>query len=199
MEEKVYILTNECMPGLVKVGRTATSVEQRMKELYTTSVPYPFHCFYAAVVKNGEFVEKKIHYAFGDHRVPTNREFFRIDPNRVKAALELVEIREVTPTTDLELTPEMKDFIARRPAFRFSFANIPIGSKLKYVNDEQIECKVIDDKAIEFQGQVTSLSAAASELLNKSGRKSAQVQGPIYWLYEEETLDERRQRIEAKT
>ena len=94
MEEIVYILTNECMPGLIKIGRTTTSVEQRMRELYTTSVPYPFSCFFAVTVEKGEFVEKKLHFAFGDHRVPSNREFFRIDPNRVKVVLELVAIKE---------------------------------------------------------------------------------------------------------
>lgn len=198
MEETIYILINECMPGLVKVGKTSTNVEQRMRELYTTGVPYPFQCFYAAAVSNGEFVEKKLHDAFGDHRVPTNREFFRIDPNRVKAALELAAIKEVTPLHDPEMTTEMREFATRRPPFRFSLAQIPLGAELQFARDEQIVCKVVDDKVVEFEGQITSLSAAASELLNKFGRKSTQVQGPIYWMYEGETLEERRQRIEAE-
>ena len=198
MDEMIYVLTNECMPGLVKIGRTSTSVEQRMRELYTTSVPYPFHCFYAAVVQDGEFVEKKLHYAFGDHRVPTNREFFRIDPNRVKAVVELVAIREVTLLSDPEITTEMKEYAARRPPFRFSLANIPIGAELQFVRDEQMVCTVKDDRTVEFQGEVKSLSAAASELLSRAGWKATQVQGPIYWLYDGETLEERRQRIEAE-
>ncbi|MEI8364963.1 MAG: GIY-YIG nuclease family protein [Parachlamydiaceae bacterium] len=198
MEEKIYILMNECMPGLIKIGRTTTNVEQRMKELYTTGVPYPFHCFYAAIVDDGDFVEKKLHDAFGDHRVPSNREFFKISPHRVKAAIELVAIKEVTPSSDPELTSEMKDFVSRRPSFRFSIAKIPPGAELQFVRDQQIVCKVIDDKSIEFRGQRTSLSAAALELLNQLGRKATQIQGPIYWLYEGETLEERRQRIEAE-
>lgn len=194
----IYILTNECMPGLVKIGRTSTSVEQRMKELYTTGVPFPFHCFYAASVQDAEFVEKKLHYAFGDHRVPTNREFFKIDPNRVKAVIEMVATKEMTPLNDPEFTPEMKEYISRRPPFRFSLANVPIGAELRFVRDENILCRVIDDRSIELQGVVKSLSAAAGELLSKSGWRSTQVQGPIYWLYEGETLEERRQRIEAE-
>jgi hypothetical protein len=35
----IYILINEGMPGYTKVGKTSTSVEQRMKELDTTGVP----------------------------------------------------------------------------------------------------------------------------------------------------------------
>lgn len=195
-KEIVYILTNECMPGLVKIGRTSSSVAQRMKELYTTAVPFPFHCFYAASVKNADFVEKKLHYAFGDHRVPTNREFFRIDPNRVKAVIEMVATKEMTPLCDPDFTLEMKEYIARRPPFRFSFANIPIGAELNFIRDEGITCKVVNDRSIEIQGQVKSLSSAAADLLSKSGWISAQVQGPIYWLYEGETLEERRRRIE---
>lgn len=38
----VYILTNEAMPGYIKIGRTGTSVEQRMRELDKTSTPRRF-------------------------------------------------------------------------------------------------------------------------------------------------------------
>ncbi|MBM3197595.1 MAG: hypothetical protein FJZ61_06425 [Chlamydiae bacterium] len=97
------------------------------------------------------------------------------------------------------MTSEIGDFaFARRPSFRFSLAKIPLGVKLHYARNDEITCKVIDDKAVEFRGKVTSLSAAASELLCESGRKQTQVQGPIYWLYEGETLEERRQRIETE-
>ena len=47
MSEIVYVLTNESMEGLVKIGRTSTGVEQRIRELDNTSVPLPFQCFYA--------------------------------------------------------------------------------------------------------------------------------------------------------
>lgn len=198
MKEIVYILTNECMPGLVKIGRTNTSVEQRMRELYTTSVPYPFHCHYAAIVENGKLVEDKLHYAFGDQRVPTNREFFRIDPNRVRAVLELVSLQEVTPEVVSDMTQELKEFSERRPPFRFSIAGVPIGAELHFVRNEEITCKVIDDRSVEFREKPTSLSAAASELLQELGWRSSQVQGPIYWLYEGESLEERRQRIETQ-
>ncbi len=197
MKEIIYIFTNECMPGLVKIGITTTDVEQRRKELYTTGVPYPFECFYAAVVNNGKMVERKLHFAFGDHRVPTGKEFFRIDKEKVKTILELVAIEDATPQANPEVTQEMKEFVERRPPFRFSFAQIPVGAELRFIRDEQIVCKVVDDKSIEFKGQLTSLSAAASEVLTQFGGNAAQVQGPIYWTYEGETLEERRLRLAA--
>lgn len=186
------------MPGLVKIGKTTTSVEQRMRELYTTSVPYPFQCFYAARVEDGEWVEKQIHFAFGEQRVPTNREFFRVDPNRVKAALELAAKEDVTPHSEPDITEEMREYVERKSPFRFSLAKVPFGAELQFVRDETISCKVIDDRSVEFKGQKTSLSAAASDLLREKGRQSTQVQGPLYWLYEGETLVERRQRLEVE-
>ncbi len=59
MAEIVYVLTNEAIEGWVKIGRTSTSVEQRIKELDNTSPPLPFQCFYAAEVTNATIVEGK--------------------------------------------------------------------------------------------------------------------------------------------
>lgn len=38
----VYVLSNPCMPGIVKIGKTTRSVEDRANELYQTGVPEPF-------------------------------------------------------------------------------------------------------------------------------------------------------------
>jgi len=37
----VYILTNEAMPGIIKIGWTDKFVEERMKELDKTATPLP--------------------------------------------------------------------------------------------------------------------------------------------------------------
>ena len=39
-----YVLVNESMPGLVKIGKTTQSVEKRMKELSSpTGIASPFY------------------------------------------------------------------------------------------------------------------------------------------------------------
>ena len=49
----VYILTNEAMPGLIKIGYTDKTIEKRMKELSRHSgVPLPFTCYYAVETEN---------------------------------------------------------------------------------------------------------------------------------------------------
>ena len=90
MNEIIYILINEAMPGYVKIGRT-TNLEQRIRSLDTTSVPLPFECFYACTVANADFVEKQLQDAFLDHRVRSTREFFELSPDRVVSALKLAE------------------------------------------------------------------------------------------------------------
>jgi hypothetical protein len=71
--------------------------------------------------------------------------------------------------------------------------DIPPGAELFFINDENIKAKVIDNRYVEYNGEVTSLSNAAQKAL---GREYS-VQGPIYWMYEGETLEERRRRFEA--
>ena len=57
------------MEDMVKIGRTSTSMEQRIRELDNTSLPLPFQCFYAAEVSNAATVEGKLHRIFSDKRV----------------------------------------------------------------------------------------------------------------------------------
>ena len=61
MPEIVYILTNEAMPDMVKIGITSTTVEERMKSLQTTGVPLPFTCYYAAEVEDAGKIERVLH------------------------------------------------------------------------------------------------------------------------------------------
>lgn len=198
MHEIVYVLINEAMPGYVKVGKTSTTLEQRVKELSSsTSVPLPFTCFYACTVKNSAFVERQLHNAFDNNRPNKKREFFQIAPARIVAALKLAELENITPTDDIAMIPEDRQALEqarseRREQFKFSLARVPIGAKLIFMNDQNVKATVINDRSIELDGQITSLSASAKKLL---GYKHS-VQGTAYWLYDGEILDERRKRLE---
>ena len=82
----VYVLTNEAMPGLVKVGCTSKTPEIRAEELSgETSAPGPFAVAYAAFVSSHKQVETIIHRelkAAGFHHTPEKpkKEFFKCDP-----------------------------------------------------------------------------------------------------------------------
>ena len=62
LEGIVYILTSPAMPGLVKIGKTSrTSVHDRLTQLYSTGLPLPFECEYAARVADAGAVEHALH------------------------------------------------------------------------------------------------------------------------------------------
>ena len=195
-EEIIYILINEAMPGYVKIGQT-TNLEQRIRSLDTTSVPLPFECFYACSVENANFAERQLHDAFMDQRVRSSREFFEVSPERVVSALKLAEIKNVTPGNDFVESQEDQQALnqarKRRSVFNFEMVDIPVGAEISYVNDESRKAVVVDKKLIKIDDEVTSLSASAQKLLGYQ----YQVQGTVYWMYEGETLDERRRRMES--
>lgn len=198
MNEIIYILINESMPGYIKIGRT-TDLEQRIRSLDNTSVPLPFECFYACTVKDANFVERHLHDAFLDHRVRSSREFFEISPERAISALKLAEIENVTPKQDYVESKEDQQALnqarTRRSMFNFKMVEIPIDAELYFMNDKSITAKVISQKGqktILFEEEETSPSAAAQKILGTS----YPVSGTAYWLYEGETLDERRRRLE---
>jgi len=201
MTEIVYILTNPTIPDLVKIGRT-TNLEERMKTLSSHSgIPVPFECYYGCEVEDGQDVERRLHFGFGDHRVNPKREFFRINPERVKMILEGFSLKDVTPTSDVVEDDQERDTLkkekSRRPVFRFSMVDIEIGSELTFLKDENLTCRVVSDREIEFEGTSSSLNQVTLDLLkNRFGKNWGSVRGPDFWIYENETLTERRLRME---
>ena len=196
MTEIVYILTNEAMPGYVKIGMTNNSVLERLRQLDRTNIPLPFECYYACEVENARAEETWLHSIFSDRRVRDEREFFKIDPERVVAAVRRIQKKDITPKEFLNVTKEeqseLEEVKEKRARFDFERYKIPVGSMIAYSRDNSIKAKVLDKNRIELNGKITSLSESARELL---GYKQ-NVAGTLYWMYEDETLDERRKRFD---
>ncbi len=202
MTDVVYILTNEALPGLVKIGRTSSALADRIKQLYQTGVPLPFELFYACEVQDSAFVEAQLHDAFGDHRVSKNREFFRLAPERARAALSLAKLKEIKLGDEIYDTPEQKSEVEaakRRARFQFSMLNLAPGTELKLYRDPAIVCTTVDDKnKVSFKGEVTSLSDAALQAVTGLGFDWDAVSGPWEWSFEGKRLDDLRRDIESK-
>jgi len=196
----VYILTNEAMPGLVKVGKTKSDLLGRIKALDGTGVPLPFECYYAARVENCDTAEKLLHDAFDDQRLRRNREFFEIAPERISSALKLAALQDVTPRDEIVEDPDdaaaIKKVKQRRSRFNFHAADIPLGAILSHNKDADETCRVIGRQQVEYDGETMSLSQSALRVFNKLGYNWSAVSGPASWIYEGETLDERRYRLE---
>lgn len=81
----IYILTHKRIPGLVKIGFTATSVEERLKDINAdTGVPGKYEVFYSREITNPQPVEKMIHRKLQGFRHLSNKEFFEIKPEMAK-------------------------------------------------------------------------------------------------------------------
>lgn len=180
----VYVLTNPAMPGLVKIGKTTATVEERMASLNGTSVPFPFKCEYACIVREDQDVETTLHFAFGDHRVNPNREFFDITPERVVAVLKLLALEDVTPSISAELQSDPTDQAAaerftrkRRPPLNFHEMGLLNGSVLAWDRDPTISVTVCGPKRVLFNGEELAISRLTGDLFGSSNYVNP---GP-YW------------------
>lgn len=75
----IYLLSNPAMPGIVKVGHTSRpDVEDRVGELFTTSLPLPFSLEDTWFVEMPAAKEALIHSTLDSFRTARNREFFQL-------------------------------------------------------------------------------------------------------------------------
>ena len=194
----VYLLTNPCMPGLVKIGMTRQEdLEKRMKELYTTGVPVPFECQFACKVNNKDCakIEKALHTAFDPQRVNKNREFFKINVEQAKVILELFHHTDVTEDVSEEiqndLTQEDKEASektkSKRPPLNYYEMGIQKGDVLKWKDDPSITVTVISDRKVSYNGEEVSISALSAQL---KGYKVKHIQPTPHWVYNERLLSD---------
>ena len=89
----VYCLSNTTMPGLLKVGMTTRTPEERARELFTTSVGAPFTVEFAKKVRNPMAKEHTLHLLLEQYteRTSRSREFFRVSPEEVRTLFDLMD------------------------------------------------------------------------------------------------------------
>lgn len=217
----IYILTNPSFKEYVKIGY-ADNVENRLKQLNNSEcIPFAFRV-YATYEVEERLTDKKLHSLIdqlnpnlrsienvgGKMRV---REFYAMSPEQAYSILSTIAVlggrkdrlKLWNPTAqerkEEDLAQEIEEeHIERMSPFTFSKCNIPVGSVITYFNrgkaNSGVECVVVDDKTVEYQGSHYSLSALATEL---SGSKHG-VAGPRYFKYKGEWLNTIRARVEGR-
>ncbi len=193
----VYVLSNPAMPDIVKVGiTTRDQLKSRMRELFTTGLPFPFDCEYACRVDDCAKVESALHLAFDPDRVNPQREFFNTAPERIIAILKLLEKENIPQaatddfvkdidTNDIAASTRFKK--ARRPPLNFSEMGIPVGASLDFFDEEsKISVVVTGAKAVQYQGKEYSLTTLTQELLHLDYA----IQPTGKWYYQGKNLKE---------
>jgi hypothetical protein len=192
----VYILANPAMPGLVKIGKTTNEIHNRLNDLNTTGVPFPFDCLCACEVDDCGLVETSLHKAFYPYRVNPKREFFEIDPEQAIVILRLFSKKDITPAVTAEIDKSVstaekeaaENYKKRRPPLNFAQMGIPIGAKLVFTySDVVAEAYVSSDRKVRLSDsdEEKSLTQLTREILDLDYN----MQPTRYWSYEGKSLN----------
>lgn len=115
LAEFIYIATSPQYPGMVKIGRTDRTVEERMQELSAEGYgledaggKIEWEASSVLVVEDNVTAEAKLHDHFADSRVSEDRELFLLaDPDAVAAeASAAVDGRFITDLADSDIAVE---------------------------------------------------------------------------------------------
>jgi T5orf172 domain len=77
MRGYLYILSNNAMPNLFKIGFTTRTITERIRELSSTGVPGAFEVEFFAEVDDAYTLEKTVHNKLSRQRY--DNEFFRCE------------------------------------------------------------------------------------------------------------------------
>lgn len=191
----IYILSNPAMPGILKIGKTTQDdIKTRIAQLYSTGVPLPFECIYAATVQNIDDVENALHIAFGPNRINPKREFFEIEAIQAISIIKLLEIENISVKIENEPNVINKDEIEagkvysrKRPKLNFIEMGLPVGSELVAKNGGEI-ATVVSQRSIKFRDAETSLTNATRITLGLEANYNI-APGP-YWTFNGRTVSE---------
>lgn len=78
MKGWVYVISNDAMPGLVKVGFTSKDPDLRASELNHTGSPLPYVVDYEVLIEHPRDIEQQVHRKLSEFR--KGREWFRCTP-----------------------------------------------------------------------------------------------------------------------
>ena len=82
--------------------------------------------------------------------------------------------------------------------FNVEMVGIKPDPTLEFSKGEDITCKVLDNHEVEFEGERMSLTKSALIIIKRLGYQWDKIAGPQYWMYEDETLYHRKNRMEAE-
>lgn len=207
----IYILTNSAMPNFVKIGY-ADDVNDRVRALNSNAgIPMPFE-IYATYEVGARLEDKMIHTLIdtlnpnlrstsnvnGKSRI---REFFRMSPEDAYTIFDCIAKLNGAPKRLKKFKNSQnsaKKQIAktlsndkRSSPFSFEKCKIPAGAKITFCFDQTIAARVVDDRHIEYDGKITSLTALAKTLLGKTNG----IAGPLYFKYKGKILNDLRHEL----
>lgn len=119
----VYVLSNQFMPDIYKIGMTTNSPEARAKELSSSSgVPAKFKIEASYYSHDPQGDEKLIHDYLSNFRVNESREFFKGDLNKILAVC--ADITEFDTSSPVEEIADQYDIISTERLNRLDIGDL---------------------------------------------------------------------------
>lgn len=218
----VYILTNPCLNGWVKIGMTERNdIAKRLQELNSpTNLPLSFRCYAVYEVDNPLEVEKRIHSIIDrvddslharerlDNGRIREREFFKISPETAYGIFkdiailrgDLDKLQLYMPTQDESQEEELAESRTKRSNNSFKLLNIKPGEKILFLYDENIQAEVVNEKnKIKYEDEIYSVTALAIKILiEKYGwSENLHVNGWKFFTQDGITLSDLREKMES--
>jgi len=118
MKGFIYILSNPSFErDVYKIGMTTRKdISHRIKELFNTSLPFPFKCEYLGSVNNITDTEVLIHSFFDYYRLNPNREFFKVKLSEAIKHIEILIQKDYTELLSHDSCPWI--YVASEENFR---------------------------------------------------------------------------------
>ena len=197
----LYVLSNQAFPDYVKIGfaEDVDAVVKNLNSLNITPSPFVVFCTYEVEANNADVLFRNLLSCIS----PSTTDFFNIPAEEVYTLLTMMaklhgcEDKLAMGIIADDGAGEEEDVVlprvGRKPPFRFSMVDMHEGDVITFVNDPSQTAIVASDRKVLYQGEITSLSWLAQVLLKKDNP----VQGTLYFTYEGETLDARRERFET--
>jgi hypothetical protein len=210
----VYILTNPCLDGWVKIGHTdKEDIQDRLAELNSPpNIPLSFRVYAIYRVLNPKSVEESIQKIIDtiddtlrsieikDNGRKREREFYKISPEKAFEVFKQVakmkgdeKFIELIEPTDQE---QNVDTVLQRkkPKLNLKEIGIPENAVLTFVGDESISCIAKSSmNKLFYENKEYSISALAIKLLQeKCNWKVKTIAGGSYFKYSGLTLNDIR-------
>lgn len=108
----IYVLSNPSISNGLKIGFTKRPVEERVKELSSsTGVPTPFVIEYWKLTNDVEGVERLVHKELGQFRLNSNREFFNV---ALEVAVDAIKDNCIPVITEFERDTSLSELLTCR-------------------------------------------------------------------------------------
>lgn len=219
----VYILTNPCLVGWVKIGMTERDdINKRLNELNSPpNIPLSYRCYAIYEVEDPKEVEQRIHSIIDKvddslharERLSNGkireREFFRISPETAYAIFKDIaalrhdkqNLKLYVPTQAEADEEEIAETKNKRSNNSFKKLNIQVGENISFLYDDEILATVANDRnKVKYLDEDFSVSGLAIKLLKEKfgWSDNIHVNGWRYFTKAGKTLDDLRDQIEGE-